>query len=214
MSCHCHLQSLYCWHTQVFRNKGWKCLRKSEEKQFLFSSEEFSAKCSILGKDSVRAIEGWRGCSPCAWASGQGSDCPITPDKFNFTSTKKTAVLFVQTSFDKEASRSHLRVQPSTNNDFLSQIFLSAHRETKLTKQTPGLPSFTGESTITWTLSHFSPWVCICFNRTNFMHEIVLILCIQSAIIRRVTETVTSQREAQFKSRVQKCSLKYQHKFC
>lgn len=91
---------------------------------------------------------------------------------------QKRLVLFVQISFDKEVSRSHLTVQPSINNDFLSQIFLSVHRETKLTKQTPGLPSFTGESTITWTLSHFSPWVCICFDRTNFMHEIVLILCI------------------------------------
>ena len=39
--------------------------------------------------------------------------------------------------------------------------------------------------------------ICLCFDRTNFMHEIILILCIHSTIIGRVTELVTSQKEKQ-----------------
>lgn len=64
-----------------------------------------------------------RGCSPCAWASGHGSDCLITPYKLNFTSTKKTVVLLVHLSFDKKVSRSHLTVQPTIKNDcFITNI--------------------------------------------------------------------------------------------
>lgn len=39
------------------------------------------------------------------------------------------------------------------------------------------------------------------------MHEMVFILCIQSAIRRRAAVIMTSQTEEEFKKRVQKCSL-------
>lgn len=59
---------------------------------------------------------GLQSVQPLRW-NVQGTDRLITPDKFNFTSTKRTSVYLVQISFDKGVSRSHLAVQLSTNNN-------------------------------------------------------------------------------------------------
>lgn len=105
----------------------------------------------------MTSTEDCRGCSPCAWTSGQGSDCPITPDKLNFTSTKKTVVLLMHILWQRS-----VQISPNSSAHYQQQFFPTniseCSQRNQSNKADPGLPSFTGESTITWTLSDFSPW--------------------------------------------------------
>lgn len=154
----------------------------------------------------MTSTEDCRGCSPCAWTSGQGSDCPITPDKLNFTSTKKTVVLLMHILWQRS-----VQISPNSSAHYQQQFFPTniseCSQRNQSNKADTWVAQFYRRVNNNLNFKWFFSMVCICFDRTNFMHEMVFILCIQSAIRRRAAVIMTSQTEEEFKKRVQKCSL-------
>lgn len=120
-SCHCHLQSLYCQYTRVFRNQDENAWRNQRKSNFPSSSSDFSTKYFILCKDSVMSTEDCTECISCAWAPGQGSDCPITLDKFNFTSTKKDCCAFTAHQFWQRS----VQISPNSSAHYQQWFYIT-----------------------------------------------------------------------------------------